>query len=68
MSKFITEVIRFILLIGLFYFINIPIFDFLAPSYENRFELTWSVSIIMTIFVEKLYEIRDLLEKNKKDE
>jgi hypothetical protein len=63
MSKFLADIIRFILLVGLFYIINIPIFDFLAPSYENRFELTWSVSVIMAIFAEKLYEIRDLLEK-----
>lgn len=69
MTKFLAEVIRFMVLVGLFYFISIPIFDFIAPNYENRFDLAWSVSAILAIFVEKLYEIRELLEKqNKTDE
>lgn len=69
MTKFLTEVIRFVLYVGVFYFITIPIFDFLAPNYANRFELAWSVSIILSIFVEKLYEIKELLtKKDDKDE
>lgn len=66
MTKFLAEVLRFLALVGLFYFISIPIFDFLAPTYENRFDLAWSVSAILGIFVEKLYEIKELLEKNDK--
>jgi hypothetical protein len=62
-TKFLAEVIRFLFLVGLFYFISIPIFDFIAPTYANRFELAWSVSMILAIIVEKLYEIKELLTK-----
>jgi hypothetical protein len=69
MNKFLIEVLQFALYVGLFYFITIPIFDFIAPDYVNRFDLAWSVSAILAIFVEKLYEIRELLDKiNKKNE
>lgn len=69
MNKFLIEVLQFALYVGLFYFITIPIFDFIAPDYVNRFDLAWSVSAVLAIFVEKLYEIRELLDKiNKKDE
>jgi hypothetical protein len=69
MNKFLIEVLQFALYVGLFYFITIPIFDFIAPDYVNRFDLAWSVSALLAIFVEKLYEIRELLDKiNKKNE
>lgn len=69
MNKFLIEVLQFALYVGLFYFITIPIFDFIAPDYVNRFDLAWSVSAVLAIFVEKLYEIRELLDKiNKKNE
>lgn len=62
MTKFLAEAIRFLMLVGLFYIISIPIIDFLAPDYENQFHLAWSVSAILAIFLEKLYEIKELLE------
>lgn len=69
MTKSLTEVIRFLFFVGLFYFICRPIFDFIAPTYENRFDLAWSVSMILAIFLEKLYEIKELLtKKDNKDE
>lgn len=68
MTKFIAEVIRFFILVGLFYFISIPIFDFIAPTYENRFALGWSFSMILGIIVEKLYEIKEILEKQNKND
>lgn len=68
MTKFITEVIRFFILVGLFYFISIPIFDFIAPTYENRFSLAWSCSMILGIIVEKLYEIKEILERQNKND
>lgn len=69
MTKFLTEVLSLLFYVGMFYFITIPIFDFIAPSYVNRFDLAWSVSIILGIFGMRLYDIKEGIDKiNKKDE
>lgn len=69
MNKFFTEVLRYLLFVGLFYFISFPIFDFIASNYANRFDLAWSVSAILAIFVEKLQDIKEGIDKlNKKNE
>jgi hypothetical protein len=69
MSKFLVDIIQFVLYVGLFYFITIPIFDFIASDYSNRFRLAWSVSMVLAIFSERLVDIKESIDKkNKKDE
>lgn len=69
MSKFLVDIIQFVLYVGLFYFITIPIFDFIASDYSNRFSLAWSVSMVLAIFSERLVDIKESIDKkNKKDE